>query len=478
MKLSRMGLLVAAIHSPLLLAENITETSAARVQQVLEAALLAHGGAERLDAIKTLRVEVVDSNIAVGQSRRAEPPLDRAQSRGQTAIDLSNSVFATRNAGVGGGYEFENGTVINADQSYQLDFNQGTRAKIAEPDFATTSGPFVRVSPTLLVLQLRDRAQNAYYLGQSVLDSKRFDVVGLSMAVGPGLSLYFDAQTHLLRRSERLLPGFGMVEYRFDDYQTVDGVPVNAKFTLLINGEESLLRTNLRTQINADLDDLVEPVKHLADIPPIVPQPLRLVKLTDKVFHVGGNGTYAMFIDQGDHYVAVGGTGGISERLEMLRAEVGDKPVRYAAMTHHHSDHILGVGAYEAAGATIIGAKTHEQVIRAAAADADALKFQPVEKLFTLGEGASRVEFVDVGPTAHVEHLILAWLPGPKILFEADHFAMPAAGAVQAAATPTQEFAAALKRLQLAPKQIASAHSPRTGTMADLERALELAKDD
>lgn len=477
MKLLTAGTLLAALQSPLQVAENITENNAERVQTILEAAVAAHGGADRLDGIETFAVEFVDRNIAVGQSRRAEPPLDRSQTSGKAAIDLSNSVFATRSSGVGGGYEFENGTVIDADKSYQLDFRRGTRAKIAEPDFATSSGPFVRVSPTLLLLRLRDRAQNAYSLGEAQAGADSFDVVAFSMAVGPGISLYFDSKSHLLRRSERLLPGFGLVEYRFDDYKPVSGVPVNQKFTLLVNGEENVLRTNVHTRINSALTELVESGQQLADAPPVVAQPLSLHKLADGVYHVGGNGTYAMFIDQGDYYLAVGGTGGIPDRIAMLHDEVGDKPIRYAAMTHHHSDHILGVSPYQDAGATIIGARTHENAIRSAATDGDSLTYMAVDGRLTVGEGARRVEFIDVGPTAHVEHLIVAWLAEEKILFEADHFAMPPAGPVQAAGTPTKEFAEALSRLKLVPSQIASAHSPRVGTAEDLQRSVALARE-
>ena len=161
----------------------------------------------------------------------------------------------------------------------------------------------------------------------------------------------------------------------------------------------------------------------------------------------------------------------------MLRAEIGDKPIRYAAMTHHHSDHILGVGTFEQEGATLVGAAKHEAVIRAAAAAGEALKFRAVDGRLTLDDGPIAVEMVDIGPTAHAEHLLVGWLPAQGIMFEADHFAMPADGPAPAAARPTQDFAKALERLQLSPKQIASAHSPRTGTMADLAAALALERD-
>ena len=474
MNCSRVMLIAALFYAPMGWGSDISEKNAEKVREVLDAALAAHGGAERLAALRSFGVEFEDINIAVGQSRKAEPPLDRAPSLGSAAIGLDDSVFVQRAAGVGGGFEFDNGTVINGEASYQFNFRNGNKALIAQPDFATTSGPFVRVSPTLLVLQLRDRAQNAYYLGSDKVDGEKHDVIGLSMSVGPGISLFFSRATGLLTHSERVLPGFGKVEYRFDDYQTVSGIPVNARFTLLVNGEENILRTNQRTLINPDLAPMLDVGTDLADAPPVVAQPVRVLRLAEGVYHVGGNGTYALFVDQGDHLLAVGGTAGVPERAAMLRAEIGDKPIREAAMTHHHSDHILAVAAYEQEGATIHAAASHEAVIRGAAADPAGLKFAAVESRARIGEGPITVEMVDIGPTAHAEHLLVAWLPEQGILFEADHFAMPAAGPVQAAAAPTQDFAKALDRLGIEPTRIVSAHSPRPGSMADLAEALRL----
>ena len=50
-------------------------------------------------------------------------------------------------------------------------------------------------------------------------------------------------------------------------------------------------------------------------------------------------------------------------------------------------------------------------------------------------EGGGRVvEILDIGPTAHTEHLLVAYLPEEGTLFEADHFALPASGPIPPAA--------------------------------------------
>jgi len=465
--------LTGILASSLVCADNLTEKNVEKARTIIDGAVAAYGGEEGLGSLKSLVIEFEGVNYAVDQSRSAEPPWDKNESVGFNAIDLDNSIFVNRATAAGGGFEGQNGTIINSDESYQLNFRAGTVAKIAEPDFATTSGPFVRVTPALLVRTLEDRAANAYYLGETEVDGKDYDVVGFSMTVGPAISLYFDKEDHLLRRSERVFPQVGLVQYEFLDYESVDGIPFNKTFKLFLNGDPNIERKNIRTEINKPLADLMVVDTNLQSIPQVEPDPLTRQEVADGVWLIGGSNTYAMCVDMGDYVFAAGGTAGIPDRIESLREVVGDKPIEYAMLTHHHFDHVMGVTAYESEGATLIAAAAHENVARGAAENGDALKIKLVNDRMTL-EGAQRtVEIIDIGPTAHTEHLLVAYLPDEGILFEADHFGLPRVGPIPPAVTSTQTFAEALGRLELGIKLIYTAHSSRAATMDDLRTALE-----
>ena len=196
-------------------------------------------------------------------------------------------------------------------------------------------------------------------------------------------------------------------------------------------------------------------------------------EIADGVWLIGGGGTYAMFVDMGEYVFAAGGTGGIPQRIELLREVVGDKPIRYGMMTHHHFDHVLGVTAYEEEGATVLAARAHERIMRRAAEEPELLEMKLVDGSTYLESAKRRIEIVDIGPTAHTEHLLVAYLPDEGILFEADHFAMPRVGPVPPAVSSTKSFAKALAKQDFEVKMILSAHSPRVGTMDDLQTALE-----
>lgn len=452
-------------------AQNLTQTNRDKTNKIIEQAVAAYGG-DRLEEIKSIVRYNKDTNYATGQSLKAEPPWDQNSSEGFAAVDFENGRFANRASGEGGGFEFDNGTIIDGEASVQMNFRAGTVAPLSAPDFDTTSGPFIRVTPALLVKQLQEHSRTAHYLGETELEGRTQNVVGFSMRVGPAISLYIDKETNLLSKSERVLPGFGLVEYRFADFENIEGVPFNKKFFLYLNGDLNLDRTVTKTKINTALDKYMKPDKRLTQIAAVEPVPLSRQKIGEGVYLIGGNGTYAMFVEMEDHVVAVGGTAGIPDRIDLLK-EVTDKPVKYGVLTHHHFDHVLGTQAYAEAGATILVHPAHLTVAKDSLQDQPNAAFESVKKKRVLKDKTQRVEIFDIGPTAHTEHLLVAWLPDQGILFEADHFALPASGPVPPAVSSTKSFAKALKKRGLKPTKIASAHSPRVATMEDLQAALD-----
>lgn len=466
------ALLAASLVCAELSAQTITEKNAEKARAVIDAAVQAHGGDLGLDAVRTMIVEHDSTGYAVGQSRGTEAPWDEQETDGLDAIDFDNEVFYTYNEFNGGGFQARNATIVNGDDSYQINHRVGTVQRVAEPDYDTTSGPFIRVTATALVKTLSGRAGNAYFLGEETIDNVDYDVIGFSMEVGPAISLYFDKKEHLLRRSERVLPNFGLVRYEFADYEEQDGVPYATTFRFYFNDDLNILRRSTDVRINEPLDTLLALDADLMEIEELTPDPLTRQEVADGVWLIGGSQTYAMFVDMGDYVFAAGGTAGIPDRIESLREVVADKPIRYGMMTHHHFDHVVGVPAYEAEGAAVIAPAAHETIVRQAAADGDALKFKKVDSSMTL-EGTNRtVEIIDIGPTVHSEHLLVAWLPDEGILFEADHFGLPRTGPIPPAVDSTRDFAAALRRLELDVQQILSAHSPKVATMDDLHQAV------
>ena len=115
--------------------------------------------------------------------------------------------------------------------------------------------------------------------------------------------------------------------------------------------------------------------------------------------------------------------------------------------------------------------EANEAVVRKASGD-DSAKLQFVEDRMTLTDGQRTIELYDIGPTPHAENILIAYLPGEGIIFEADHFPQPATGVIPPAVPATIAFAEALERLGLEFTKLVGAHSPRTATPADVKTAL------
>ncbi|MEO1035362.1 MAG: MBL fold metallo-hydrolase [Pseudomonadota bacterium] len=464
------GAAVLLMATPLF-AGNLTEKSVDKARAVLDRAMTAYGGTERVNGIKTIAVQFEDTNFGVGQSRGTAKPWDKSYTKGQSFVDLENNIFANRVYGDGGGFEFANGTVVNGDDSVQINFRAESITPIAEPDFATTSGPFMRVTPVLLLRQFAEHSRTAHHLGIVDYNDRPHDVVSFSMTVGPAISLYVDEESGLINRSERVFPGFGLVEYHFSDYEDVDGIPCHKNFELRLNGDTNLIRKNLKVAFDADAEPFLKTNAAFARNPANSPDTFQRQELADGVWFIGGNGTYAMFVEMDDYILAVGGTAAVAASMSSLR-EVTEKRIRYGVLTHQHSDHVLGVPTYVAEGATVVASTAHEQVVRDAAPEGSDLALELVGEKRVFDDGR-RVELIDVGPTAHTEHLLVAWLPDERILFEADHFAMPRVGPIPPAVASTRSFSKALASAKLKPARIASAHSPVLGTPEDLERSVK-----
>ena len=103
MKLNSGLLLAGVLSASLVCAENLTQMNVEKAQAIIEAAVEAYGGSEKLNAITSVVVEHETENVATGQSRKAAPPWDRNPAAGIAAIDLENEVFVTKNHGITAG---------------------------------------------------------------------------------------------------------------------------------------------------------------------------------------------------------------------------------------------------------------------------------------------------------------------------------------------------------------------------------------
>jgi len=173
--------------------------------------------------------------------------------------------------------------------------------------------------------------------------------------------------------------------------------------------------------------------------------------------------------------------------IKKVKEVAPNKPIKYVVPSHYHFDHLGGVRGYIAEGATIVTTPGNKDLIEKIAStphnlNADTLTRNPRslsletftdKQVFTDGEHT--VELYNIGPTPHVDEMIIAYLPKEKMAFVTDVFEIfpfTAKHWVVPANPSNIDLARKMEQLGLQPEIIVSGHG-RVGSMKDLHEMLE-----
>ncbi|HKO56756.1 MAG TPA: hypothetical protein VJ276_12850, partial [Thermoanaerobaculia bacterium] len=236
-------------------------------------------------------------------------------------------------------------------------------------------------------------------------------------------------QTHLLRSIEQQQddPILGTVpsSITFSNYR--EGFPTHRVETT--NGIV-VRELDCEVTIDGEAPDFALPkgwTMPRADAPP--QEEIR--KLADGVWADTARGN-ALFVEMADHVVAIEAPNSIASAqttIDAIHRTIPDKPIRYFAFTHPHSDHAGGTAAYVNAGATIITTPANVRWVNALAHLTRKPVIETVKSTRTLKDATHTIELFALR-TSHVEEQLFAWLPKERILFQADLFFAAATGPI------------------------------------------------
>jgi glyoxylase-like metal-dependent hydrolase (beta-lactamase superfamily II) len=427
-------------------------------RELAQDAVTAMGGADKLMGIQTLTMTGgTGTRTRVGQMKTATGPDQVGElSNDVEVLDLVNGRAAFE-------YDLKVGDFTQRRHEVLTKFGEGDAAKpvgiesIEGVTFVSTpSGLFswgtqnspewlLRRNPVSIVLAAAEYASASDAAQDKELDGKMLKYGKGKTHDGEDVGLYFDPETKMLAGFEILdtEPMLGDVnaQYILTDYKDVNGIKLPHHIKILKDGapfsEVQFASITVNDPKSADAFGIPQPLVKDAQAAATNPDsfPMKLVKVANGVYQAQAFRHHSMVVEF-PTFMAVVEAPYLDTQSRMLARVIAgqfpDKPIKYAAITHFHYDHIGGIRAMAALGATILVEKGQEPAIKKvldaphthppddlAKAGAKAGKMEVYEGKKEIKEGNQSLQLISFN-SPHVEPMVMAYVPSGRILFQSD----------------------------------------------------------
>lgn len=322
------------------------------------------------------------------------------------------------------------------------------------------------------LIEDRDLDGRALQYGRTILDHE-------------SVGVYFDKETGLIAAFETLdsetMLGDVTAIYLLEDYRAVAGVQLPHRIRIRKGGahyaDVQFNAITVNDDTAAKVFDL--PANATAELERALSagadySPVTLTSLGGGVYFAMAYSHHSLVVEF-PSYIALVEAPYTEAQTRTLMKLIGmqfpGKPVRYAAVTHPHFDHVGGVRGAAAAGATILTAGGHESPIRALLEarhtnPADALDtnrytggkvgtLSLFDQKYVLREGDQTLELHALTGSPHADPMVVAYVPKAGVLFQSDLY-FPATGAPR---TPeAAHLLQSLRKLGITPTVHAGGH--------------------
>jgi glyoxylase-like metal-dependent hydrolase (beta-lactamase superfamily II) len=443
-------------------------SSARTTKETLQNAVTAMGGVAALKNIRTLTMrDGVGTRWRLGQTVRVADQETHAELTNVSEIaDLLNGRASLDYRIRDGAFVQHRHEVLtkNGTTPVGLEMVETRPVAVTSPSglfsWGTQNSPEVllrRNVVTIVLDALESTSNSQTAASQGIFNGNLALAVNTTTRQDEPITLYFDQRSHVLAGFEvvdtETVLGDVPAQYVVDDYKTVSGVSLPHHIVIRKGGRDysevrfaSIAMNEAQAEsvflIPTTASSLVEAA--VAAGPDY--SPVAIVKVANGLYFARGYSHNSMIVEFPESLALVEApyTEAQSKTLlHQLRVQFQGKPVRYVAVTHHHYDHIGGVRAIAATGATVLVEKGHEPELRMTLKAShthlpDDLEtkrkagqatgtLEIFEGRKTISGGGQSLELYAIAGSPHAEPIVLAFVPSAHALFQSDLW-FPGAG--------------------------------------------------
>ncbi len=444
-----------------------------RKEELIAKVTQAYGG-KALTELKSYRI--VDHYLTPTTGQSHTPSLMEVSSTKQVLhVDMANNRAAYDSLSEGRSGAYQRATISDGEKAYNINHQAQTYGEARSADPHVFAGGTMRTSDTVLAYELGLVADKATLNDDTHYMNRPHHVITMPFPSSPDLILYIDSNTFLISKMVRKNPSLGDLSYVFSGHKAIDGISSSTSTSFFIDGQPNLISTKHTITFNQSLSesDVTLASNLSAEGERIDDSEMVTTKLGDGLYHIGQNGGFSLFADTPTGIVAAGGYGGLSNRFAHFQNQSNNfKALSHQIVTHHHSDHIGGLGEAVSLGAKLVTVNDNINTIK------DSITPTPSDTVFhnsgkrtTLGDGRKRIDIYEVS-TSHAASFLVMYSPANKTVFIADHYGSPFAKGLPTASQSSVDMYKELKKLDIDIKKIATAHNARIFTMNELKESV------
>jgi len=404
---------------------------------IINKAIEAYGG-DKLITLQSVKFTDKLNHFSIGQSgHSAQGPMAMQMSENdiEITIDLTNKRKAFKRAttrlvwGQGTDKPTVDHQVFANGKGYVVDHGLQEYRLAKGINYDNVDLGFSQLLDPLIIRQLGIDRKNTRLTDIAYIQGQAHDVLIVNADTKAQYTVYLNQKSGYLARMLKKR-GTQIRSYDFMNYTQVKGITW-AKQLLVSTAEQPLYHTDSR-QLSFKLaqnHQFIIPsdykIKQQAQF--FDSSQLTIRKLAKDVYFVGKDWAYTLFFDAGDYYISAGSwqedsnSQAWQQGLALLRKTTGNnKPVAQHLVSHHHTDHMMGLDDIVKLGANLVIHPTDISAVNNHLQQTlTANRFVPIEKTSYLADG--KIMLFDV-PTSHASHNLVIYLPEHKLLFTEDMF--------------------------------------------------------